>query len=123
MVLDVPFVRESRVSRIPKSIDDRGWEPVVATHPTDPERIAVLYQHRGPGTACGIDPKLRISRDGGRTWRSTKRSPGAHSGRGLDFHAAIAWGPSPTGGSRGSLIPWLRRRAWAPVVICVIRHG
>ena len=41
------------VSLIPKSVDDRAWEPIVATHPTDPDTVAVVYQHRGPGTACG----------------------------------------------------------------------
>ena len=72
----------------------------MATHPTDPDRIAVVYQHRGPGAACRLNPTVRISRDGGRTWRSTKRSPAGRSGRGVSLHAAIAWGPGPDGGSR-----------------------
>jgi BNR/Asp-box repeat. len=93
-------VRESAVSHIPQSVEDRAWEPIVATHPTDPNRIAVVYQHRGPGTACSLNPIIRISHDGGRSWRSTKRSPAARSGRGLDLHAAIAWGPGPSGASR-----------------------
>ena len=96
----VTMAREAAVSRIPKSVEDRAWEPVVATHPTDPDRIAVVYQHRGPGTACRLNPTIRISHDGGRTWRSTTRSPGAGSGRGVNLHAAIAWGPSPSGGNR-----------------------
>jgi hypothetical protein len=98
--LDVSVVHESAVSHIPKSVDDRAWEPVVATHPTDPERIAVVYEHRGPGTACRLNPTVRISHDGGRTWRSSKRSPAGRSGRGVSLHAAIAWGPGPDGGSR-----------------------
>lgn len=98
--LDVSVVHESAVSHIPRSVDDRAWEPVVATHPTDPERVAVVYEHRGPGTACRLNPTVRISHDGGRTWRSTKRSPAGRSGRGVSLHAAIAWGPGPDGGSR-----------------------
>jgi hypothetical protein len=96
----IPIVHETAVGHVPDSVDDRGWEPVVATHPTDPDRIAVVYQHRGPGAACRLNPVIRISRDGGKSWRSTRRSPAAHSGRGLSLHAAIAWGPGPTGGSR-----------------------
>jgi hypothetical protein len=84
---------ETAVSRIPASVADRAWEPVVATHPTDPSRIAVVYVH-SPG------PIVRISHDGGRTWRSTKAQPGAGSGRGMGIHAAIAWGPGPRGGTR-----------------------
>ena len=68
-------LHERRVGPAPKSVADRAWEPVVATHPTDPRRIAVVYEHRGPGAGCWINPMIRISRDGGRTWRSTKRSP------------------------------------------------
>ena len=93
-------VRETTVSQIPNSVEDRAWEPIVATHPTDPDRIAVVYQHRGRGAACRLNPTIRISHDAGRTWRSTKRSPAAHSGRGVNLHAAIAWGPAPSGGSR-----------------------
>ncbi len=98
--LEAAVVHESAVSEIPKSVDDRAWEPVVATHPTDPDRIAVVYQHRGPGAACRLNPTVRISHDGGRTWHSTKRSPAGRSGRGVSLHAAIAWGPGPDGGSR-----------------------
>ena len=98
--VDLSVVRETAVSLSPRSVDDRAWEPIVATHPTDPDRIAVVYQHRGPGTACRLNPVIRISHDGGRSWRSTRRSPAAGSGRGLDLHAAVAWGPGPSGGSR-----------------------
>jgi len=98
--LTVSIVRETAVSHVPTSTDDRAWEPVVATHPTDPDRLAVVYEHRGPGAACRTNPTVRISHDGGRTWRSTRRSPTAGSGRGVGLHAAIAWGPGPHGGSR-----------------------
>ncbi len=91
---------ERAVSPTPRSVGDRAWEPVVATHPTDPDRIAVVYEHRGPGAACSINPVIRITRDGGRTWRSTKSSPGSRSARGMGLHAAIAWGPGPGGRAR-----------------------
>jgi hypothetical protein len=91
---------EGSVSVVPRSVDDRAWEPVVATHPTDPDRVAVVYQHRGPGAACRLNPTVRISHDGGRTWHSTKAHPTGGSRRGASLHAAIAWGPSPSGGSR-----------------------
>jgi hypothetical protein len=91
---------EAAVSRIPLSVGDRAWEPVVATHPTDPSRVAVVYVHRGPGAACGTSPVVRISSDGGRTWRSTRGHPGAGSGRGMGIHAALAWGPGPSGKAR-----------------------
>ena len=91
---------ESMVSGAARSVMDRAWEPIVATDPTDANSIAVVYQHRGPGTACSLNPTIRISADGGRTWRSTKGHPGAGSGRGLSLHAAIAWGPGPAGGRR-----------------------
>jgi hypothetical protein len=96
----VRVAHEGPVSRIPDSVADRAWEPVVATHPTDPDRIAVVYEHRGAGAPCSMNPTIRISHDGGRTWRSAKRSPAAGSGRGIGLHAAIAWGPGPSGRSR-----------------------
>jgi hypothetical protein len=98
--LSAVVAHEAAVSHIPTSIGDRAWEPVVATHPTDPKRIAVVYVHRGPGAACGTNPVVRISSDGGRTWRSTRGHPGAGSGRGMGIHAALAWGPGPSGNAR-----------------------
>ncbi len=98
--LSASVAHESAVSGIPRSVGDRAWEPVVATHPTDPNRIAVVYLHQGPGAACGTNPVVRVSTDGGRTWRSTRGHPGAGSGRGMGIHAAIAWGPGPAGRSR-----------------------
>ena len=35
----------------------------MATRPTVPERVAVVYQHRGPGAACRLNPTVRISHD------------------------------------------------------------
>jgi len=93
-------LHEGAVSPTPRAVGDRAWEPVLATHPTDPDRVAVIYQHRGPGAACSLNPIIRISHDGGRSWRSTRAGPGARSGRGMGLHAAIAWGPGPSGGSR-----------------------
>lgn len=98
--LDAFVAHEARVSRLPGSVGDRAWEPVLATHPTDPDRVAVVFEHQGPGAACRTNPIIRISHDGGRTWRSTRRSPATGSRRGMGLHAAIAWGPGPSGGSR-----------------------
>ncbi|HEX6867600.1 MAG TPA: hypothetical protein VF119_02285, partial [Candidatus Limnocylindrales bacterium] len=91
---------EGLVSHLPSDVDDRAWEPVVATHPTDPDTVAVVYQHRGPGAACRLNPTVRISRDAGTTWHSTAGHPTGGSRRGASLHAAIAWGPGPSGGSR-----------------------
>ncbi len=98
--VEISVVHETRVSHVPRSVDDRAWEPVVAAHPTDPDRLAVVYQHRGLGAACRLNPTVRISHDGGVTWRPTRSSPTAGSGRGVSLHAALAWGPGPTGASR-----------------------
>jgi hypothetical protein len=100
LVATARVLHDRAVSPTPRSVGDRAWEPVVATHPTDPARIAVAYEHRGPGAACSINPVIRISRDGGRTWRSTGSSPGRGSARGMGLHAAIAWGPGPQGQAR-----------------------
>lgn len=78
---------------------DYASEPTVATHPTDPLRIAVIYQRRAPGGTCGRDVGLRISHDGGLTWKNAKGRPFGGSGRGPNFHAVIAWGPGPKAGS------------------------
>lgn len=99
-VPELQVLFERRVSQVPRSIGDRAWEPVVATHPTDPKRVAVVYVHRGPGATCSTNPVIRISRDAGRTWRRTASSPGAKSGRGMGLHPAIAWGPGPGGATR-----------------------
>jgi hypothetical protein len=81
-------------------LSDRTFESVVATHPTDPRRIAVAYIREGGVGTCGIDPGLRFSTDGGRTFHDAPRRPWAGSGRGPNIHAAIAWGPGPGGRAR-----------------------
>jgi hypothetical protein len=91
---------ERPVGPRPRSVSDRAWEPVLATHPTDPDRLAVVYLHRGRGAACSIAPVIRISHDGGRSWRQTASTPGAVTRRGMGLHAALAWGPGPGGRAR-----------------------
>jgi hypothetical protein len=80
----------------PAGRGDWAFEPVVATHPTDPSRLAVAYQRHRDGS---IAPAIRISRDGGRTWADATGRPWSGSGRTPGFHTAIAWGPGPAPGS------------------------
>ena len=82
-------VRETRVSPIPSGTATRSWEPSVAGHPTDPLRVAVAYAHGVPP----VRPQVRISHDGGLTWRTTAARPG-----GGGYHIIIAWGPGPVPG-------------------------
>jgi hypothetical protein len=85
----------------PRSVAERTWEPVVATHPTDPRRVAVVYMRKGgPGASCSTNPVVRISRDAGTTWRTTASSPGRGTSRGMGLHAAVAWGAGPRGKDR-----------------------
>lgn len=96
------MIREGRVSANTDRLAfpfDNAFEPTVATHPTDPRRLAVVYQRYARGGTCGLDTTLRISHDGGATWRDAKGRPYARSGRGPNFHAVIAWGPGPRHGS------------------------
>ena len=77
-----------------------AFDPIVATHPTNSDRIAVSYHYQPPsGSHCGIIPGLRLSADGGATWHEAGRRPWAGSGRYPNWHATIAWGPGPTPGS------------------------
>lgn len=77
-----------------------AFEPIVATHPSDPDRLAVAYERdRAAAGGCAAEPVLAISHDGGRTWQTAPRSPWAGSGRFPDHHATIAWGPGPRPGS------------------------
>ncbi len=71
----------------------------MAAHPTDPDRVAVVYQRFARSGTCGLDTTIRISRDGGGTWRTAAGRPYRGSGRGPNFHAVIAWGPGPRRGS------------------------
>lgn len=74
-------------------------EPTVVAHPTDPKKLAVVYQGSETWMRCGLGSVVRISVDGGISWKSTKRGPGLGGGRGQNYHATIAWGPGPTEGS------------------------
>ena len=92
-------LRETEVSIVSGGCDD-AFEPIVATHPSDPSRIAVAYQrYRRIGGRCHLDPVVAISHDGGTTWKVATARPWAGSGRFPDHHVAIAWGPGPRNGA------------------------
>lgn len=79
---------------------DNAFEPIVATHPFNSQRLAVAYEYRPSSSRCSvIVPGLRTSSDGGATWQIAARRPWAGSGRVPNYHATIAWGPGPTAGS------------------------
>ena len=82
-------VREVRVSTVPTSAATRSWEPSVSADPLNAMRLAVAYAH-GSGP---IVPVIRISHDGGLTWKSTTGHP---AGGGI--HIVVAWGPGPRAG-------------------------
>lgn len=98
----VGVVHEGQVSQL---LDTSAFpandalEPTVATHPTDPRRIAAVYLRRTGSSTCGIDTPVRISHDGGLTWKTAKGRPWRGSGRGPNIHAVLAWGPGPKPGS------------------------
>lgn len=72
-----------------------GTEPSIAVNPFDPRLVATTYQYN---FAEGCDYSgVRISRDGGRTWRTTTRNP--WSGWCADHHGQVAWGPGSTPGT------------------------
>ena len=81
---------EYRVSPRPTSLANRSREPIVAAHPFNPSRLAVVYA-AGPGEHS--HPVIRISHDGGRTWRTAAGHP-----RGGGSHPMVAWGPGPRAG-------------------------
>jgi hypothetical protein len=103
--LEVGSAPTSTEYRVSPSFTGRGWpknsayEPTVAAHPTDPNTLAVVYQGSESWMHCRLGSVVRISHDGGATWKSTKRGPGLGGSRGQNFHATIAWGPGPTEGS------------------------
>jgi hypothetical protein len=79
---------------------DRAFDPIVATHPTDPDRIAVVY-HRyrtGSGSCTTLSTGLRVTDDGGAHWHEGAGLPWAGSGRAPNWHATLAWGPGPRPG-------------------------
>ena len=82
---------EYRVSPRPTSLLNRSREPIVVAHPFDASRLAVVYP-KGPGEHS--HPVIRISHDGGRTWRTAPGHP-----RGGGSHPMLAWGPAPRRGN------------------------
>ena len=83
-------IREVRISPRPTSTTNRAREPIVAAHPFDASRVAVVYPIGGEAST----PVVRISHDGGVTWRTTATRP-----RGGGSHPMVAWGPGPRAGS------------------------
>src|SRR3954468_2521008 len=78
-----------------------AFEPIVATHPTNAQKLAVVYEYKpSSGAGCGTLPGVRISSDGGSTWANAAKKPWSGSGRLPNWHAAIAWGPGPAGKAR-----------------------
>lgn len=78
---------------------DSVTEPTVAVSPFDPNLVALVYQRLTANSTCGLDTGIRISRDGGRTWKNAPGRPWSGTGRGPNYHGVIAWGPGPTAGS------------------------
>jgi hypothetical protein len=79
---------------------DNAFEPIVATHPTNAQKLAVVYEYKPTSSKCSTHkPGLRVSRDGGSSWTKTSAKPWAGSGRIPNYHATIAWGPGPKSGS------------------------
>jgi hypothetical protein len=79
---------------------DNAFEPIVATHPTNSLKLAVVYEYKPSGTMCSFyTPGLKVSTDGGATWKLTTAKPWAGSGRVPNYHGTIAWGPGPKAGS------------------------
>ena len=101
---DVQF--EAAAGRAVDGHDPAGsgsLEPIVATHPTNPALLAIAYTRasgNGTGSGAALSIGVRVSRDGGHTWRETRRHPWDGSGRRPSLHSAIAWGPGPSGTSR-----------------------
>lgn len=86
-------IHESRVlSNITPGL---GSEPTISVSPFDPNLLAVSYQHV-KYSGCDLSG-VRISKDGGKTWKSTEQQP--WKGSCPDFHGQISWGPGPKPGS------------------------
>jgi len=79
---------------------NNAFEPIVATHPTNSLKLAVVYEFKPSSTRCSTyTPGLRVSTDGGATWKVATGKPWAGSGRVPNYHGTIAWGPGPKAGS------------------------
>ena len=99
---DARIVHEAQVSSSRGAgtvLHEGASEPVIATHPTDPRRLAAVHLRFSRAGSCSADPVLRISHDAGQTWVDARARPWAGSGRCPGIHAAIAWGPGPHEGS------------------------
>lgn len=86
-------VRESKVL-----LDVRaalGSEPTISVSPFGSNLLAVSYQHV-KYSGCDLSG-VRISKDGGKTWKVTEQQP--WKGSCPDFHGQVAWGPGPKPGS------------------------
>jgi len=81
---------EHRVSPRPTSLSNRSREPIVVAHPFNASRLAVTYPVGGEHS----HPVIRISHDGGRTWRTAAGRP-----RGGGSHPMLAWGRGPRAGT------------------------
>ena len=92
---------EHRVSRRPTTPRNRSREPIVAAHPFDASRLAVVFPQGGEKSR----PVIRISHDGGKTWRTAAGRP-----RGGGSHPMVAWGPGPGPAGPASTTPrWAAR--------------
>jgi hypothetical protein len=79
---------------------DDAFDPIVATHPSDPNTLAVSFHVKPANSRCSATiPTLRFSTDGGQSWSKAPRKPWASSNRSPNWHATIAWGPGPREGS------------------------
>lgn len=87
-----------------------GSEPTVAVSPFDSKLVAVSYQRVAYKSGCDLSG-VRVSKDGGRTWRNTEQAP--WKGSCPDFHGQVAWGPGPTPGSS---------RLWWVDAMIISRH-
>ena len=82
-------VREVLGSTVPTSASTRSSEPAISADPLDARRLALVYLH-GSGPVQSV---VRISHDGGLTWRNVRTNPG-----GGGYHLMVAWGPGPVPG-------------------------
>jgi hypothetical protein len=98
---------------------DNDFDPIVATDPTDRNRIAVSYHtHRYASAPCRkLVSGLRVTDDGGLTWHEGRGMPWAGTGRAPNWHATIAWGPGPETGGQSRLY-------WADTTVpgCDFKH-
>jgi hypothetical protein len=73
-----------------------GSEPSVAASPYDASLVAMSYNYTALDAGIPQDG-VRISQDGGKTWKEVAREP--WKGHVPDYHGVVAWGPGETPGS------------------------